>query len=189
MEQPFVYVHNDSRFFFRLKKSLYGINKAPQVWYPKMYEFLLETDFSRCHSHPNVYINKVGSHLTIICLYVDDLIFTGSDPTNLDHMKTNLKKKFEMAYLVFLHYFLGLQVLKTKEGIFLSHSKYVCDLLYHFHMEDSKPTPSPFHSRVKLVSTCNSPKLGATLYHDLDGNLLYLTRTRPHISFVVGRVA
>jgi hypothetical protein len=88
-----------------------------------------------------------------------------------------------------LHYFLGLQVLQTKEGIFLSQSKYACDLLHHFHMEDSKPTPSPFQSGVKLVATCTSPKVDATLYHQLVGSLLYLTHTHPDISFVVGLVS
>jgi hypothetical protein len=97
-----------------------------------MDNFLLDTDFSRCHSDPNVYTKKVGIHLIILFLYVDDLILTGSDPKLLNHVKTNLKKKFEMTDLGYLHYFLGLQVLQTKEGIFLSQSKYACDLLHAF---------------------------------------------------------
>jgi hypothetical protein len=104
-------------------------------------------------------------------------------------VKTNLKKKFEMTDLGYLHYFLGLQVLQTKEGIFLSQSKYACDLLRLFHMEDSKPTPSPFQSGVKLVATCTSPEVDATLYHQLVGSLLYLTHTHPDLSFVVGLVS
>jgi hypothetical protein len=69
-----------------------------------------------------------------------------------------------MTYLIFLQYFLGLQVLQTNEGIFLSQSKYSCDLLRRFHMDDCKPTPSPFHSEFKLASTCTSPEVDATLY-------------------------
>jgi hypothetical protein len=107
----------------------------------------------------------------------------------LNHVKTSLKKKFEMTDLGFFHYFLGLQVLQTNEGIFLSQSKYVCDLLCHFHMDDCKPTPSPFQSRVKLTTTYTSHEVDATLYHQLVGSLLYLTHTRPDLSFVVGLVA
>jgi hypothetical protein len=151
--------------------------------------FLLDTGFSRCHSDPNVYTKKVGSHLIIRVLYVDDLILTSSDSKLLNHEKTNLKKKFEMTNLGFLHYFLGLQVLQTKEGIFLSQSKYVCDLVCHFHMEDCKPTPYPFQFGVKFVVTCTSPKVGATLYRQLVGSLLYLTHTRPDLSFLIGLVA
>jgi hypothetical protein len=104
-------------------------------------------------------------------------------------VKTSLKTKFEMTDLGFLHYFLGLQVLQTNEGIFLSQSKHACDLIRHFHTGDCKPTPSPFQSGVKLTSTCNFQEVDATMYHQLVGSLLYLTHTRPDLSFVVGIVA
>ena len=94
-----------------------------------------------------------------------------------------------MVDLGHLHYFLGLQFLQTKGGIFLSHYKYACDLLHRFHMEDCKPAPSPFQSGVKIFSTCTSPKVDATLYHQLVGILLYLTHSHPDLSFVVGHVA
>ncbi len=69
-----------------------------------------------------------------------------------------------MTDLGHLHYFLGLQVLQTKKGISLSQSKYACDLLRRFHMEDYKPTPSPFQSGVQLSTTCPTPEVDATLY-------------------------
>jgi hypothetical protein len=189
MEQPPGYVQNDSSLVCHLKKSLYGLKQAPRAWYAKMDNFLIDTGFSRCHSDPNVYTKKVGSHLIILFLYVDDLILTSSDSKILNHVKTSLKKKFEMTDLGFLHYFLGLQVLQTNEGIFLSQSKYACDLLHRFHMEDCKQAPSPFQYGVKLTATCTSPKVDATLYRQLVGSLLYLTHTHPDLSFVVGLVA
>ena len=79
--------------------------------------------------------------------------------------------------------------MQTKEGIFLSQSKYACDILRRFHMEDCKPSPSPFQSGVKLSATCTSPEVDATLYRQLVGSLLYLTHSRPNLSFAVGRVA
>eukprot|EP00253_Pinus_taeda_P024439 PITA_24439 len=82
-----------------------------------------------------------------------------------------------------------LTVLQSKEGISLSQSKYACDILRHFHMEDCKPAPSPFQSGVKLSVSCTSPEVDATLYRQLVGKLLYLTHTRPDLSFAVGLVA
>jgi hypothetical protein len=79
--------------------------------------------------------------------------------------------------------------LQTKEGIFLSQSKYACDLLHPFHMEYCKPTPSPFQSRVKLVATYTSLEDDATFHYQLVGSLLYLTHNRPDISSVVGIVS
>ena len=80
MEQPLGYVQDNSSPVCLLNKSLYGLKQARRAWYTKMDSFLLDTGFSRCHSNPNVYTKKVGNHLIILVLYVDDLILTGSDP-------------------------------------------------------------------------------------------------------------
>jgi hypothetical protein len=108
MEQPIGYVHNDSNLVCHLKKYVYGLKKAPQAWSSKINNFLLDVAFSRFHFDPNVYTKKVGIHIIILSLYVDGLILTGSDPKRLTHVKSILKKKFEMTNLGYLHYFLGL---------------------------------------------------------------------------------
>eukprot|EP00253_Pinus_taeda_P017523 PITA_17523 len=146
MEQPPGFIKTDFSLVCQLKKSLYGLKQAPWAWYAKMDSFLLDTCFSRCHSDNIVYTKKVGKSLIILVLYVDDLILTGSDHNLINHVKSSLKKQFEMKDLGHLHYFLGLQVFQSKEGIFISQSKYAYDLLHHFHMEDCKPTPSLFLS-------------------------------------------
>jgi hypothetical protein len=163
MEQPPGYVQNDSSLLCRLKKSLYGLKQAPQAWYAKIDTFLIAIGFSRCHFDPNVYTKKVGSHIIILVLYVDDLILTGSGSKILNHVKSSLKKKFEITDLGFLHYFLGLQVLQTNEGIFISQSKYACDLLHPFtwmivnqpllpsNLESSLPPPVLL---LKLMPPC-----------------------------------
>lgn len=189
MEQPPGFIHNDSSLVYHLKKSLYGLKKTPRAWYAKMDSFLLATSFSRCHSDNTVYTKRVDGQLIILVLYVDNLIFTSSDPNLINHVKSSLKKKFDMKNLGYLHYFLGLEVLQSKEGISLSQSKYAYDLLRYFHMEDCKLAPSPFQFGVKLSLTCTSPKEDATLYRQLVDSLLYLTHSHLDISFVVGLVA
>eukprot|EP00253_Pinus_taeda_P017785 PITA_17785 len=122
MEQPTGFIQIDSNLVCFLKKSLYGFKQAPQAWYAKMDSFLLETSFSRCHFDNTIYTKKVVKSLIILVLYVDDLILTISDPNLINHVKSSLKNKFEMIDLGHLHYFLGLQVLQSKEGISLSQS-------------------------------------------------------------------
>jgi hypothetical protein len=56
-------------------------------------------------------------------------------------------------------------------------------------MEDCKPSPSPFQSRVNLVATYTSLEVDATLYRQLVGSLLYLTHTCLDLSFVIGLVS
>eukprot|EP00253_Pinus_taeda_P004190 PITA_04190 len=115
MEQPPHFIKTNSSLVCRLRKSLYGLKQAPQAWYAKMDSFLLDTGFSRCHFDNTVYTKKVGKSLIILVPYVDDLIRTGSDPNLVNHVKSSPKNKFEIKNLGHLHYFLGLQVLQSKE--------------------------------------------------------------------------
>ena len=85
-----------------------------------MDNFLLDNGFSRCHSEKIVYTKKVGKSLIILVICVDDLILISSDPNHINHAKSSLKNKFEMTDLGHLHYFLGIHVLQSKEGITLS---------------------------------------------------------------------
>ena len=94
MEQPPRYVQDNSSLICLLKKSLYGLKQARRAWYAKMDSFLLNTSFSRFHYDPNVYTKKVGNHLIILVLYVDDIILTRSDPKLLIHVKSSLKQTF-----------------------------------------------------------------------------------------------
>eukprot|EP00253_Pinus_taeda_P003819 PITA_03819 len=189
MEQPINFIQTYSSLVCWLKKSVYGLKQAPRASYAKMDNFILETGFSMCHFDNTVYTKKVGKYLIILVLYVDDLILTGSDPNLINYVKSNVKKNFDMTDLGHLHYFLGLQVLQSKEGICLSQSNYACDFLCHFHMEDCKPTPSLFQFGAKLSVTYTSLEVDATLYCRLVGKLLYLTHTRPDLSFAVGLIA
>lgn len=88
-----------------------------------------------------------------------------------------------------LHYFLEIEITQSPSGIFIGEPKYALDMLSRFHMADSKSTPTPFLPRVKLEASCSSPLVDATLYHQLVGSLIYLTHTRPGISYVVGMVS
>ena len=189
MEQPPGFIQTDSSLVCRLMKSLYGVKKTPQAWYAKMDSFILDTDFCRCHSNNIVCTNKMGKSLIILVIYVDDHILICSDPNLKNHVKSNLKNQFEITDLGHLHYFLGLQVFQSKEGISLSQSKNACDLLPHFDMEYCKLAPYPFESRSKLLVTCTSPKVHATLYCQLVGKLLYGAHTHLDISFLVGLIA
>jgi hypothetical protein len=91
-----------------------------------------------------------------------------------------------MTDLGLLHYFLGLEVSQSTLGINMEHSKYASDLLFLFHMKECKPTTSPFLSGVRFENAGTTPLVDNTLYQQLVGSLLYITHTRPDISFVVG---
>eukprot|EP00253_Pinus_taeda_P035013 PITA_35013 len=157
MEQPLGFIQLDSSLVCWLKKSLYGLKQASRAWYAKMDSFLLDTSFSSCHYDNTVYTKKVGKSLIILVLYIEDLILTGSDPNLINHVKSSLKKQFEMTDIGHLHYFLGLQVLQSKEGISLSQSNVEeSPLLVGFTDFDWAGDPNDWKPTVGYVFTLGS---------------------------------
>ena len=79
----------------------------------------------------------------IVCLYVDDLIYTGNNPKMVKNFKSAMMKEYEMTDLGLMKYFLGIQVQQSKGEIFISQEKYVEDLLKRFQMSNCKPISIP----------------------------------------------
>ena len=78
MEQPQGYdVPGQEHKVHILKKALYGLKQAPRAWYSRIDSYLIENGFHKSESELILYtkVNKQGKML-IVCLYVDDLIFT-----------------------------------------------------------------------------------------------------------------
>nr|KYP67735.1 hypothetical protein KK1_024087 [Cajanus cajan] len=69
-------------------------------------------------------------------VYVDNLIITGDDEKEVHQIKSNLSVRFQMKELGELKHFLGLEVERTKDGIFLCQQKYAQDLLKRYGMLD-----------------------------------------------------
>jgi histone deacetylase 1/2 len=89
-----------------------------------------------------------------------------------------------------LHYFLGMEVQKTANGIVLTQEKYASDILTKANMTDCKSAPTPLSSTESLSQHEGEP-LGpedSTRYRSLVGALQYLTLTRPDLSFAVNKV-
>eukprot|EP00253_Pinus_taeda_P017481 PITA_17481 len=157
MEQPPGFIQTDSNLVCWLKKSLYGLNQAPRAWYAKMDSCTLDTGFSRCHFENIVHTKKVGKSLIILVLYVDDIILTGTDPNLINHVKSNLKKYFEMIDLGDLHYFIGLQALQSKAGNSLSQANAEASpLLVGFTDSDWAGDPDDRKSTTYYVFTFGS---------------------------------
>jgi hypothetical protein len=101
-----------------------------------------------------------------------------------------LRDDFALKDLGDLHYFLGIEVNKVKDGIILSQDKYACDLLKRAWMTECKPASTPLATGGKLMAHSGT-QLGstdATKYRSIVGALQYLTLTRPNLPFDVNKV-
>ncbi|KAE8666178.1 Detected protein of unknown function [Hibiscus syriacus] len=82
--------------------------------------------------------------------------------------------------------FLGLDVDRTSERIFMCQQKYAKDLLERFGMLECKSNSTPMEPNVKICTHKGKDLEDATMYRQLVGSLIYLTLTRPDISYAVG---
>ena len=69
------------------------------------------------HADHSLYVCKSDVGIVLITIYVDDLIIVGDSEIEIEHVKGLLKQGFEMKYLGELHYFLGIEVIRTIDGI------------------------------------------------------------------------
>nr|GEW67900.1 putative ribonuclease H-like domain-containing protein [Tanacetum cinerariifolium] len=106
--------------------------------------------FKQCNSDHTLFLKRKGKLVTCLIIYVDDMIITGNDKEEMTRLRTNLFKEFKMKDLGRLKYFLGIEVLRSKQGIFIFQKKYVFDLLAETGMIDCKPVDTPMMVNQKL---------------------------------------
>lgn len=78
---------------------------------------------------------------------MDDLIITGDDDGEIQRTRENLSVRFQMKELGELKHFLGLEVERCKEGLFLCQQKYASDLLKRCGMLEFQPISTPMEAR------------------------------------------
>ncbi|XP_020523422.1 uncharacterized protein LOC110007339 [Amborella trichopoda] len=123
--------------------------------------------------------------MTVILVYVDDIIIIGTDVSTIESIKQFLHNQFKLKDLSPLQYFLGLEVARSKKGIFLSQQKYTLDILEETELLGTKPVSFPMEQNLKLTLDDEPLFSDPSSYYRLVGRLIYLTITRPEITFSV----
>jgi hypothetical protein len=100
-----------------------------------------------------------------------------------------MQNEFEMSLLGELSFFLGLQIYQRNQGIFISQTKYIREMLKRFRMEDCKPVTSPMQTSCKLRKDDDSKSTDQRKYRSMIGSLLYVTKSSPDVMKAVGQVA
>ena len=104
---------------------------------------------------------------------------------DITYFKVFLHDQFKLKALGPPKYFLGLEVARTSKGISLCQRKYTLDLLAETGQLAAKLMKSPMEQSLKLSNYHGELLTDPSLYRKLVGKLLYLTLTRPDITFCV----
>ncbi|KAK2978670.1 hypothetical protein RJ640_023384 [Escallonia rubra] len=106
-----------------------------------------------------------------ICLYVDDLIFTGNNVKMFDDFKKGMAKEFEMTDIGLMSYYLRIEVKQRDDGIFISQEAYAKEVLKRFNMENCNPISIPIEVENKLSRHVKEGSIDRTLFRSLVGSL------------------
>ena len=120
----------------------FEIGFLSRTWYGRIDNFLSCLGFTKSKADSNLYYKVEDDNLVMPLLYVDGLFVIGTDGMITD-MKRNLAVEFEMKDMGMMHYFLGMGVWQSADGIFLRQGKYAVDILKRFGMMDYKAMAIP----------------------------------------------
>nr|KYP69546.1 Retrovirus-related Pol polyprotein from transposon TNT 1-94 [Cajanus cajan] len=187
VEQPLGYMkRGDEKKVLKMRKALYGLKQAPRAWNERIDGYFKKNGYEQCPYEHALYIKKSGKDMMVVALYVDDLIFTGSNAKLIKEFKEIMMKEFEMTDLGLMKYFLGLEVKQSNEGIFISQERYALEILKKFKMEDCNPVSTPMEPGTKISKFDGGERADSGRYRSLVGSLRYLTCTRPDLMLSVG---
>nr|GEV81624.1 hypothetical protein [Tanacetum cinerariifolium] len=140
---------------YRLKKDLYGLNQAPWVWYDTLSWFLLDNKFPKGAVDPTLFTQKTGKHILLVQIYVNDIIFSSTDPKAYD------------------------------KGIFINQSKFTLETLKKFGMDSCDPIDTPMVDQLKLDEDPLEIPVDQTQFRSMVGSLMNLTASKPDLVFDV----
>ncbi|GKA27078.1 retrovirus-related pol polyprotein from transposon TNT 1-94 [Tanacetum coccineum] len=172
-------------YVYKLKKALFGLNQAPKAWYDRLKSFLIKHEYSMGMVDNTLFTKKSKSHLIIVQIYVDDIIFGSTSQNLCDDFAKIMHDEFEMSMMGGLNFFLGLQIKQMEDRIFFNQSKYIKEMLKKFGLEDSKPTKTPMSIEIKLTKDDEADSVDSSKYRGMIGSLRFLTTSRPDIMFSV----
>ncbi|KAL8127142.1 hypothetical protein AgCh_014167 [Apium graveolens] len=111
---------------YKLKKSLYGLKQAPRNWFSKLSITLLSMKFIQSKADYSLFILAQDHSITLILIYIDDLLICGNCNHSIESLKTMFSQVFNMKDLGDVTYFLGLEISRSESGSLKEITAY-CD--------------------------------------------------------------
>ena len=123
--------------------------------------------------------------VTILIVYVDDIIITGNNEEEAIKMEMQLTAHFEIKRLRAIKYFLGIEIAQSEKGYLMTQQKYILYPLNETKLLQGKINNTPIETYHRLTTSEGDPKIEVGSYQRLIGKLLYLSHTRSDISYPV----
>ncbi|KAG9458815.1 hypothetical protein H6P81_003323 [Aristolochia fimbriata] len=155
MTQPDGYkVAGKENWVCKLNKSLYGLKQSPRQWSTRFDRFMKDQKYTRSKYDNCVYLRKLqdGSYIYLL-LYVDDMLIAAKSEVEIDRLKAQFNKEFEMKDLGEAKKILGMEISRNRERgkLWISQKQYLQKVLQRFGIhDDTKPVSTPLAPHLKL---------------------------------------
>src|SRR3954447_3482679 len=185
----------------KLNRTLYGLKQSPRMWNKKIDEYLRSRGFLGLQSDHGVYIRRSDDSVSIIVLYVNDLLLLTNSSESMKKLKTELSNKFAMTDCGEIHQFLGLRILRDRQRklITVDQHQLTHQILNRFQMTECKSVATPLDPSRHLIKRSaeggenkNSDDDAAdpTLFRQIIGSLMYLMiGSRPDIAAAISIIS
>ncbi|XP_041002959.1 uncharacterized mitochondrial protein AtMg00810-like [Juglans microcarpa x Juglans regia] len=141
--------------------------------------------FLRSQGDHSLYTLFTSTNITLVLIYVDDILIVGNDISHIEVFKRLVSTHFKAKDLGFLKYFLRLEIARSHKGIFLNQRKYAPDILFDSGQLGARTIPFPIEQHLKLSTEDDDLLTDPCTYICLVGRLIYLTITRPDIVYTI----
>ncbi|KAL0453131.1 UNVERIFIED_CONTAM: Retrovirus-related Pol polyprotein from transposon RE1 [Sesamum latifolium] len=173
----------------KLKRSLYGLKQASRQWNLELTSKLLTHGFSQSSNDHCLFTKNTTHSLLALLVYVDDVLITCASEIEIPQVKAFLNDAFTIKDLGPAKYFLGLEIARSPSGTSITQHKFVRDIICDAGLLSTHSATTPLPQGLKLSSHTSSLLSDQEKYHRLVGRLLYLSFTRPDISFGVQQLS
>ena len=148
-----------------LNKAIYGLKQASYAWFLKLKTTILKWGFSCSRANNSLFFIFHSSNIIILLVvYVDDILVTGNDPSQVLAFLKYLQTMFPFCDIGCINYFLGIEVSHVNGVVHLNQQKYIQDLLTRSTMQDLKSISTPRATSTNLSQFVGDTFLDASLY-------------------------
>nr|GEV25494.1 putative ribonuclease H-like domain-containing protein [Tanacetum cinerariifolium] len=157
----------------------------PRAWYETLSTYLMDYGFYMGQIDKTLLFKRHKDDILLVQVYVDDIIFGSTKKELSTEFEKLMHDKFQMSSMGELSLFFGLQVQQKSDGIFISQDKYVANILKEFNFSTVKTVSTLMEPNKALVKDTEAEDVDVNLYRLMIRSLMYLTTSRPHITFAI----
>ena len=126
--------------------------------------------YGQCNGDHTLFFQQfLTGEVTILIVYVDDVIITGNNDEEAIKLEMQLTTHFEIKKLGSLKYFLGIEISQFCNGYLMTKKKYILDLLNETKHVQIKINNTPIEINHKLTISEEDPRIEIESYQRLIG--------------------